>query len=108
MVDLDTLCWADPALDLGRYLAHLHLKLRRNSVGGAQLTSERLTAAFLAGYAAAGERQATAAAATDRIAAYEAITLARSALRSCRQLKPDRFEMAMSLLEEIRRRKGDL
>ncbi|HEY6932502.1 MAG TPA: ABC transporter transmembrane domain-containing protein [Marmoricola sp.] len=108
MVDLDTLCWADPGLDLGRYLAHLHLKVRRNGVAGVQLTSDRLTAAFLEGYAAGGDRQAAAAAATDRIAAYEAITLARSALRSCRQLKPDRFELAMSLLEEIRRRRGDL
>ncbi|MGH3342475.1 MAG: ABC transporter transmembrane domain-containing protein [Carbonactinosporaceae bacterium] len=108
VVDLDTLCWADPALDLGRYIAHLHLKaLKVGGEKGAELV-ERLTAEFLDGYSCAGPRAAAAAAAMDRIAFYKSITLARTALRACRQLKPTRFGLAMSLLDDIHAGRVDL
>ena len=106
VVDFDTLCWADPALDLGRYLAHLELLGRK--VGGASVTTlvEELTDQFLSGYGEATARTASGAAAVDRIAFYRATTLARSALNSCRQLKSYRLELAMSLLDGAHAGKG--
>ncbi len=106
VVDFDTLCWADPALDLGRYLAHLDLLARK--VGGPSATAlvENLAGEFLGGYGEATARTASGAAAVDRIAFFKATTLARTALNSCRQLKSYRLELAMSLLDNVHAGKG--
>ena len=106
VVDFDTLCWADPALDLGRYLAHLELLVRK--IGGPSVTTlvEDLTDQFLTGYGEATARTASGAAALDRIAFYRATTLARTALNSCRQLKSYRLELAISLLDSAHAGKG--
>jgi aminoglycoside phosphotransferase (APT) family kinase protein len=108
VVDLDTLCWADPAMDLGRYLAHVHLLGRKAGGPGARERVEALGNEFLRGYAGVSTRTSSAALAADRIAFYMATTLARSALHACRQLKPKRFELAVSLLEEVRTRRIQL
>jgi aminoglycoside phosphotransferase (APT) family kinase protein len=108
VVDLDTLCWADPALDLGRFLAHLHLLGLKAGGPAARERVDALASEFLDGYAAAGPRTSAAALASDRIAFYMATTLARSALHSCRQLKPERFAFATSLLEQIQRGRSRL
>ncbi|MGH3506897.1 MAG: ATP-binding cassette domain-containing protein, partial [Nocardioidaceae bacterium] len=100
VVDLDTLCWADPALDLGRFIAQLQLLGAKHGSGVVQLSVDELCDEFVAGYdAVAGLGGRAAAASTERIAFYRATTLARSALRSCRQLKDHRLEVARSLLE---------
>jgi aminoglycoside phosphotransferase (APT) family kinase protein len=108
VVDLDTLCWADPALDLGRFLAHLHLIGRKAGGPGARERVDEVAGAFLLGYAEVGARAAAAAQASDRIAFYMATTLARSALHSCRQLKAERHALAVSLLEEVQTRRIQL
>jgi aminoglycoside phosphotransferase (APT) family kinase protein len=108
MVDLDTLCWADPALDLGRYLAHLHLLAAKVDPRRAANLMEELTERFLDGYSRTSARTAAAGLATQRIAFYKATTLARTALHSCRQLKTSRFELAAGLLEDIHARRVDL
>jgi len=108
VVDLDTLCWADPALDLGRFLAHLELLAVK--AGGASATPvvHDLTRAFLDGYGGASARTAAAAEATERVALYRGTTLARTALRACRQLKEYRVGLALSLLDSINTRRVDL
>lgn len=98
VVDLDTLCWADPALDLGRYLAHLELAASRAGGQAARPLIETLTQELLGGYGEVTPRTARAAASVDRIGFYKATTLARTALHSCRQLKDHRLELAESLL----------
>jgi aminoglycoside phosphotransferase (APT) family kinase protein len=108
IVDLDTLCWADPALDLGRYLAHLQLLAVKWGGPAARNALDELSGLFLRCYGEVSARTASAAVASDRIAFYAATTLARSALHSCRQLKSDRFELAVSLLEETQTRRVDL
>ena len=79
VVDLDTLCWADPALDLGRFLAHLELLAVKRGGDAATPLVHDLTRAFLRGYGEATPRTAAAAEATDRIALYKTTTLARTA-----------------------------
>jgi ABC-type transport system involved in Fe-S cluster assembly fused permease/ATPase subunit len=108
VVDLDTLCWADPSLDLGRFLAQLHLLARKHDPESADALMQDLTGTFLGGYGAATARTAAAAECSDRIAFYKATTAARSALRACRQLKSYRVDLALSLLESINARRVDL
>jgi hypothetical protein len=108
VVDLDTLCWADPALDLGRFIAHLHLLGLKAGGPAARRRVDGLTSEFLSAYADVSTRTTSAALASDRIAFYMAATLARSALHACRQLKADRFELATSLLEEVQTRRIQL
>jgi aminoglycoside phosphotransferase (APT) family kinase protein len=98
VVDLDTLCWADPALDLGRYLAQLRLLGAKLAGADAEPLLADLTDTFLAGYGEVSARSAAAAAASDRIRFYAATSLVRSALHGARQLKGYRLELAMSLL----------
>ena len=108
VVDLDTLCWADPALDLGRFLAHLELLAVKRGGDAATPLVHDLTRAFLRGYGEATPRTAAAAEATDRIALYKTTTLARTALRACRQLKDYRVELALGLLDSTNTRRVDL
>jgi aminoglycoside phosphotransferase (APT) family kinase protein len=108
VVDFDTLCWADPALDLGRYLAHLDLLALKVGEESATALLESLTGQFLEGYGEATARTGSAAAAVDRIAFFKTTTLARAALNSCRQLKGYRLELAMSLLDNVRAGRVDL
>jgi ABC-type glutathione transport system ATPase component len=107
VVDLDTLCWADPALDVGRYLAYLHLlAVKAGGESAADLVDD-LAGNFLDGYALAGARTSEAAEAADRIAFYKSTTLVRIALHSCRQLKTSRYELAMSTLGDLRVGRAD-
>jgi ABC-type multidrug transport system fused ATPase/permease subunit len=108
VVDLDTLCWADPSLDLGRFLAQLHLLALKQDPGSADALLEDLTDTFLRGYGDATARTAAAAECSERIAFYKATTAARSALHACRQLKSYRVDLALSLLESINARRVDL
>jgi Ser/Thr protein kinase RdoA (MazF antagonist) len=108
IVDLDTLCWADPALDLGRFLAHLELlAVKRGGPAAAPLVQD-LGRAFLSGYAELTPRTAAAAEARERLALYRLTTLARTALRSSRQLKDYRVELALGLLDSTTTRRVDL
>ena len=98
VLDLDTLRWADPAEDLGRYLAHVALLAAKAGDPSPGDTLEHLAEELVGGYVEATARP-TPVPAPDRIAYYMGTTLARSALNSCRQLKTQRLELALSLLE---------
>jgi ABC-type multidrug transport system fused ATPase/permease subunit len=107
VVDLDTLCWADPALDLGRFLAHLELlAAKHGGVPGLGLVRD-LADAFLTEYGAVTPETASAAAAVERIAFYRDATLTRSALNASLQLKAYRVALALSLLESSPTRRVD-
>jgi ABC-type multidrug transport system fused ATPase/permease subunit len=101
VVDLDTLCWADPALDLGRYLAQLHLLGTKVAGGEAVTLLGSLTGTLLDSYGACSSRAAEAAEAEDRVSFYLATSLVRSALHAARQLKGYRLHLALSLLSEL-------
>ncbi len=102
LVDVDTVCLAEPALDLGRFLAYLHVTGMRRSPGAWPLLEE-LTAEFIGSYLdvcrpsrnnSGGRRLLLA-----RTAQHRALSLARLAASACWQLKDDRLRAAMDVLD---------
>jgi aminoglycoside phosphotransferase (APT) family kinase protein len=100
LVDLDTLCRAEPALDLGHFLAYLRLSVAKGPAPMQRL-DEELADRFLAAYLAAARPQdATEAVLRERVAACEAVALVRLAIHSWYKFKPARLATAITLLEE--------
>jgi aminoglycoside phosphotransferase (APT) family kinase protein len=91
LLDFDKLCQAEPALDLGRFLAYLRFALTKR---GAQST-ENLATRFIESYGDQGGQPAPAA----RVDAYEICSLVRMAARSWLQLKPARLAVVCAVLE---------
>jgi Phosphotransferase enzyme family len=91
ILDFDKLCQAEPALDLGRFLAYLRFALTKR---GARST-ENLAARFIESYGDQGGQPAPAA----RVNAYEICSLVRMAARSWLQLKPARLAVVCAVLE---------
>jgi aminoglycoside phosphotransferase (APT) family kinase protein len=92
ILDFDRLCQAEPALDLGRFLAPLRVTLgKRGSTDAGELAAR-----FIDRYAASGGVP------TDplRIAVYECTALVRMAARSWLQLKTSRLRTVLRIIEE--------
>jgi aminoglycoside phosphotransferase (APT) family kinase protein len=105
LVDVDTLCIAEPALDLGRFLAYLHVTGIRRSGEAWPLLAD-LSAHFLATYLEAGALAAGSATGTDarrrlleRTSAYRTLALARLGASACWQLKDDRLRAVVDVLD---------
>jgi hypothetical protein len=96
LVDFDTVCQAEPALDLGQFVAYLRFTLRKRS-GDAGLADE-LAARFLDAYPLGG--RAGRARLEARVAGYEVLSLLRMALHGWQKFKPDRVLVLVPLLEE--------
>ena len=103
-MDFDTVCQAEPALDLGQFLAYLRVathKARKAAGGGAAPLVEQLGRRFLDAYiAAAGDRLEDEERMRVRVSVYAVVSLLRMALHSWRQIKPARIENAIAVLEE--------
>ena len=104
MVDFDTVCQAEPALDLGQFLAYQRLAILKDQRPDGPLpaaTVDQLCASFLDSYIdAMGDRVADVAALRARVAIYEILMLLRLAIHSWQKLKVSRLRHAMTLLEE--------
>lgn len=104
LVDFDTVCQAEPALDLGQFLAYVRMAGRKSQPGGAsQPTSvtEELCAQFLQDYSAAvGTRSMDEEWLRLRVPVYEMISLLRLAFHSWQKLKGSRLENVITILEE--------
>ena len=109
LFDLDAACVAEPALDVGGFLAHLDVvTTRARHAGHAGARAGRPGRRARGGPGPGlprgvpeGRRAAwTASALAARIAAYRTVTLAQVAVRSWCQLKPDRLRAAIALLEQ--------
>ncbi len=106
IVDVDTLCLAEPALDVGRFLAYLHVAGIRRSRGAWPLLEE-MTALFLEAYLAArapsGNGSVSAARSRrlflERTAAFHALALGRIGASACRQLKDTRLAAVVDVLD---------
>jgi aminoglycoside phosphotransferase (APT) family kinase protein len=97
VVDFDAAVTAEPALDVGSFLAYLRFALAKR--GGA--AGSEPAEAFLSAYAeAAAHRGRDAEAITSRVAVYERLSLLRLAARACLQLKTGRLRTALSLLSQ--------
>jgi Phosphotransferase enzyme family len=103
LVDFDAVCQAEPALDLGKFLAHLRVearKLQQRASPGSAL-GEELAEQFLRAYVSAtadqleDERQLRL-----RTTLYEAVALLHLTLWSQRNLDDTRLQVTTGLLEE--------
>jgi aminoglycoside phosphotransferase (APT) family kinase protein len=98
LVDFDTVCRAEPALDLGQFLAYLRLKAAEL---GAEDAAERLVARFITAYAAtANLTSAQADRLAARTAAFEALSLVGRAVHSWHKFKPDRLAAVINVLDD--------
>ena len=106
LVDVDTLCVAEPAADLGRFLAYLHVSGIRRSRTAEPLLTE-LAAHFLEAYVEAYVDDSGAPAGVTpqdlrpRVAAYRALNLARLGASACWQLKDDRLAAVIDAIDAI-------
>jgi Ser/Thr protein kinase RdoA (MazF antagonist) len=92
LVDFDGVCQAEPALDLGKFLAHLRV---------AAPAADELAAEFLRAYiGATGERLEDERHLRARTALYEAVSLLHLTLWSRRNLDESAARVASTLLEE--------
>lgn len=92
VLDFDRLCQAEPAFDLGRFLAPLRVKLAKHGLAA----GDGLAARLLETYHALGGLPTP----HERVALYEVASLARMAARSWLQLKPSRLHLVCSILEQ--------
>jgi phosphotransferase family enzyme len=103
LVDFDSLCQAEPALDLGKFLAHLRTeaqKIQRRASVSSPL-GEELAEEFLRVYvSAAGDKLEDERRLRFRTTVYETVALLRLALLSHQDLDETRREMTTRLLEE--------
>jgi hypothetical protein len=99
LVDFDNFCRAEPALDLGQFLAYLRYagtKARGDSSSEHGRLTEDLAARFASSYVSAGG----APEALDRVSLYEATNLVRMAEHAWQNLKSRRLNQIVSLLGE--------
>ena len=104
LVDFDSICQAEPALDLGQYLAYQRLsilKAQDPNFPFAPEAIERLCALFLDTYVDASKRWIVdEGILKGRVAIYELISLIRLTLHSWEKMKGSRLKQTLSLLEE--------
>jgi hypothetical protein len=94
-------CLAEPALDLGHFTAHLAVAVRtaEEAPGGTDADGGDLASAFLREYLrVSGTSDPDVLLA--RVAAHRTVALARLAVRSWCQLKPQRLRPVLALLDE--------
>ena len=104
LVDFDTVCQAEPALDVGQFLAYLRLailKYQRTDAPLAAAEIERLCARLFDAYVdAVGCAAAEAERLRARVQVYETLLLLRLAVHSWQKFKVGRLAHAVTLLEE--------
>ncbi len=102
LVDFDTVCQAEPALDLGHFLAYLRLRAADGDrEPPATDLADRLSHRFLDAYIdAAGPARHQSGGLRDRVAVYEILSLLGRAVHSWQKFKPQRLALTITLLEE--------
>jgi aminoglycoside phosphotransferase (APT) family kinase protein len=102
LIDLDAACQAEPALDLGQFLAYFAVQRRKAGLAGGWPPdpANELPAAFLDAYASAAGVDLDRDSLRRRVGAFQTLSLTRMALRSWRQLKVARLENVLAVLEE--------
>jgi Phosphotransferase enzyme family len=106
VVDFDTVCWSDAAMDLGRFLAQLELLVIKDCGQLAEPIRKQLADSFLAGYGDSVGVTVIDQSFLERIALFRSLSLASTALHACRQLKERRLSLALSLLSTADYRTG--
>jgi aminoglycoside phosphotransferase (APT) family kinase protein len=103
VLDFDTVCRAEPGLDLGHFVAYLRLAACRTAGDAAAVEGvigdlrDRFVSAYVS---ASGSGAAAEPTLRARIAPYETLSLVRLAAHSWRKFKPARLARVLTLLEE--------
>jgi thiamine kinase-like enzyme len=104
LVDFDSICQAEPALDLGHFLAYVRVagyKAQKLADGAPNTLVEELSERFMTNYLGAmGDRVEDVERLRVRVAIYQMVSLLRRALRSWQKFKGSRLENALALIEE--------
>jgi hypothetical protein len=103
LVDFDAICQAEPALDLGKFVAHLEVEARRiqQRASVSSPLGEALAEQFLRAYVgAAGDHLEGELQLRRRTTVYAAVALLRLVLRSEQNLDEMRLQLTTDLLEE--------
>lgn len=104
LVDFDTMCQAEPAQDLGHYLAYQRLNIIKDQDPNSPFPSdeiEHLCAVFLDTYIETAKAWIPdEELLRGRVAIYELISLIRLTLHSWEKMKGSRLKQTMTLLEE--------
>ena len=104
LVDFDTMCQAEPAQDLGHYLAYQRLNIIKDQDPNAPFAPEaieHLCALFLDTYIEVSRDWIPdEAQLRGRVAVYELISLIRLAVHSWEKMKGSRLKQTIPLLEE--------
>ncbi|MGO4596118.1 phosphotransferase [Terrabacter sp. 2RAF25] len=96
VLDLDTVAFADPAADIGRFLAYA--AMREETVGGSASRAAAARTDFLVAYGIS-PGAADVAGLEVRVWAHRRLNLARIALRATRRFKSARAAFAVTLLD---------
>jgi len=102
MVDLDRLCQAEPALDLGQFLAYLRTQIQKSQKRASEpsnLDDELAEHFFRAYLAAMGGRVEDERRLRERTALHEIASLMRVALHSSQKFKEARLDSTTLLIE---------
>jgi thiamine kinase-like enzyme len=104
LVDFDSICQAEPALDLGHFLGYLKVagfKAQQAAGGSSPALVGELSDQFMGAYLGTmGGQIEDADRLRVRVAIYQMVSLLRRALRSWQKFKPSRLENALALIEE--------
>ena len=102
LVDFDATAQAEPALDLGQFLAHLRVALAKAQPSAHRQTADRLADRFLSTYLEAADAGTGAADLRARARVYEALSLLRTTVHAWQKLKPTRVQTVFPILcEEV-------
>jgi hypothetical protein len=104
LIDFDTICQAEPALDLGQFLAYLRLAARKAaepaSADGREIT-ERVCARFVDAYVRECDLGPGAESILRRrVRLYEIVSLLRLVFHSWRKFKGERLAFAVELVRD--------
>jgi hypothetical protein len=103
VLDFDTVCVAEPALDVGHFLAYLRVAVLKAAAdpSDGRSVADDLGRRFVRAYvAASGEATGDAGRLRARAAAYEVVSLVRLGVHSWQKSKIARLAHVMTLLEE--------
>jgi hypothetical protein len=104
LVDFDTVCRAEPALDLGQFTAHLAVTVRKaqDAAGVTPDRGEDLASTFLHEYLRLTDGDDPDLL-LGRAAAHRTLALTGLAVRSWCRVKPERLRSTLALLDETHR-----
>lgn len=103
LIDFDSVCQAEPALDLAQFLTYLRVASLKSKLTpeATRTLIDQLGQRFLDTYASMpGVSSGDARQLAERVSLYKTLSLVRRTLRSWQKLKPDRIDSALALLVE--------